>query len=122
MGAGHPVLQNFTTESIKISDVMTYAKKGCPLSVFIIEEICRHISDEIARIIGFINPDLIVLGGDITMQEDLLKKYIIPFAHEKTSGYLKHGYFMPEIRFSQFGKFSVAAGATALLLSELMEN
>ncbi|NJK96576.1 MAG: hypothetical protein HC905_18130 [Bacteroidales bacterium] len=46
----------------------------------------------------------------------------MPYAHERTSGYLKHGYYMPEIRFSQFGKFSVAAGATALLLSELMEN
>ncbi len=117
-----PILKDFAIEEIKIADIMQYVKKGCALSTFVIEEICKLIADEIARIIGFINPDLIVIGGDITMQEDLLKKYIIPFAHEKTSGYLKYGYFMPEIRFSQFGKFSVAAGATALLLSELMEN
>ena len=122
LGADHPILQSFAIEGIKISEIMNFAKKGCPISIFVIEEICKLIADEIARIVGFINPDLIVLGGDITMQEDLLKKYIIPFAHEKTSGYLKHGYFMPEIRFSQFGKFSVSAGATALLLSELMEN
>ncbi len=122
MGDDHPLLQNSKIEDIKISDVMNFAKKGCPLSTFTIEEICKVIADEIARTVGFINPDLIVLGGDITLQEDLLRKYIIPFAHEKTSGYLKHGYYMPEIRFSQFGKFSVAAGATALLLSELIEN
>jgi glucokinase len=122
LGTAHPILQNSKAEVIKISDVMNFAKQGCQLSDFIIEEICKVIADEIARIVGFINPDLIVLGGDITLQEDLLRKYIIPFAHEKTSGYLKHGYYMPEIRFSQFGKFSVAAGATALLLSELIEN
>lgn len=122
LGNTHPVLENSEAGEIKISDIMTFHKKGCQLSTFVIEEICKVIADEIARIIGFINPDLIVLGGDITMQEDLLKKYIIPFAHEKTSGYLKHGYYMPEIRFSQFGKFSVAAGSTALVLSELMEN
>lgn len=122
IGSHHPILQSFSIEEIKIAEIMNFAKKGCPLSAFVIEEICKLIADEIARIVGFINPDLIVLGGDITLQEDLLKKYIIPFAHEKTSGYLKHGYFMPEIRFSQFGKFSVAAGATALVLSELMEN
>jgi predicted NBD/HSP70 family sugar kinase len=122
LGSNHPILQNSAIEDIKISDIMSFTKQGCQLSTFVIEEICKLISDEISRIVGFINPDLIVLGGDITLQEDLLKKYIIPFAHEKTSGYLKQGYFMPEIRFSQFGKFSVAAGATALLLSELMEN
>lgn len=122
LGSDHPLLQNAKPEDIKISEVMNLAKKGCQLSTFIVEEICKVIADEIARIAGFINPDLIILGGDITLQEDLLRKYIIPFAHEKTSGYLKHGYFMPEIRFSQFGKFSVAAGATALLLSELIEN
>lgn len=122
LGSDHPILNQFSAEQIKIADVMNYAKQGCPISTFVIEEICKLIADEIARIIGFINPDLIVIGGDITMQEDLLKKYIIPFAHEKTSGYLKHGYYMPEIRFSQFGKFSVAVGATALLLCELMEN
>lgn len=122
LGTNHPILQKFKTDEIKIADIMQFAKQGCALSSFVIEEICKVIADEIARTIGFINPDLIILGGDITMQEDLLKKYIIPYAHEKTSGYLKHGYFMPEIRFSQFGKFSVAAGATAILLTELMEN
>jgi predicted NBD/HSP70 family sugar kinase len=122
MGSDFPILHSFKADDVKISDIMAFAKQGCQLSMFVIEEICRLIADEITRIVGFLNPDLIVLGGDITMQEDLLKKYIIPFAHEKTSGYLKHGYYMPEIRFSQFGKFSVSAGATALVLSELLEN
>lgn len=122
LGTDHAILQNTGMDDIKIADIMNHAKKGCGLSSFVIEEICKVIADEIARTVGFINPDLIVLGGDITMQEDLLRKYIIPFAHEKTSGYLKHGYYMPEIRFSQFGKFSVSAGATAIMLSNLMEN
>lgn len=122
LGSDHPILQNIAIEQIKIADIMQFEKQGCPIATFVIEEICKVIADEIARIIGFINPNLIVIGGDITMQEDLLKKYIVPYAHEKTSGYLKQGYYMPEIRFSQFGKFSVAAGATALLLSELMES
>jgi len=123
LGSGHLLLNQFTNiEDIKISDIMNYEKQGCGISTFVIEEICKLIADEIARIIGFINPDLIVIGGDITMQETLLKKYIVPYAHERTTSYLKHGYYMPEIRFSQFGKFSVAAGATALILSELMDN
>jgi N-acetylglucosamine repressor len=123
LGAHHPLLiHTKDVNSIKIVDVMNFEKQGCLISIFILEEICKLIADEIARIIGFINPDLIVIGGDITMQEDLLKKYIIPYAHEKTTLYLKHGYYMPEIRFSQFGKFSVSMGATAVILSELMEN
>jgi predicted NBD/HSP70 family sugar kinase len=123
LGSGHLLLNQFTNiEDIKISDIMNFEKQGCGISTFVIEEICKLIADEIARIIGFINPDLIVIGGDITMQEALLKKYIVPYAHERTTSYLKHGYYMPEIRFSQFGKFSVAVGATALILSELMDN
>jgi predicted NBD/HSP70 family sugar kinase/predicted transcriptional regulator len=121
LGTDHLILQKNEIENIKIADIMQFAKQNCALSINVIEEICKIIADEIARTIGFINPDLIVLGGDITMQEEILKKYIVPFTHEKTTGYLKHGYFMPEIRFSQFGKFSVAAGATALLFSELMD-
>lgn len=122
LGSDHPILKIIAAENVKIADIMQYARQGCKLSVFVIEEICKVIADEIVRIVGFLNPDLIVIGGDITMQEDLLKKYIVPYSHEKTSSYLRQGYHMPEIRFSQFGKFSVAAGASALLISELMEN
>lgn len=123
LGTDHLLLKEYPNhEEIKLGEIMKLSEKGCQISTFVIEEICKLISDEIARIIAFVNPHLVVIGGDITMQEGLVKKYIIPYAHEKTTTYLKQGYYMPEIRFSQFGKFSVAAGATAIVLSEIIES
>ncbi|NJK96575.1 MAG: ROK family protein [Bacteroidales bacterium] len=64
LGPDHPVLKHNAAEDVKISDIMQFARQDCSLSTFVIEEICKVIADEIARTIGFINPDLIVIGGE----------------------------------------------------------
>jgi len=108
--------------SISFKKLADYAFEGCKLSAYAINRICDLISEEIARITGLLNPNLIVLGGDITCRHELLSVFILPGAIRKTGKMTRLGFELPKISFSSFGEFSVAMGATALILSKILHN
>lgn len=122
-GAEYPLVQeNERPEEISFRKLADYAFNGCKLSAFAAERICDHISDEIARITGLLNPNLIVIGGEITCRHELLTRFILPGSASKTGKLADMGFVLPEISFSGFGEFSVAMGATAMILSKILRS
>lgn len=104
----------------EIPQVVQQASLGCPLNIFVIHQLMTFIAEEIIRIVGFINPEAIILGGDLVKPEWLIKNYLEPFLKKKSEHLQALGYQLPTISYSQHGKYSVALGATALVLNEFM--
>ena len=120
-GNDFPLIRdNANPGSVSFKKIVDYAFDGCRLSTYTVHKICDLISEEIARITGMLNPNLIVIGGDITCRPELLTAFILPEASRKTGKMAKLGYVLPSISFSSFGEFSVAMGATAMILSKIL--
>ncbi len=120
-GNDFPLIRdNADPGSVSFKKIVDYAFDGCRLSTYTVHKICDLISEEIARITGMLNPNLIVIGGDITCRPELLTAFILPEANRKTGKMAKLGYVLPSISFSSFGEFSVAMGATAMILSKIL--
>jgi len=69
-----------------------------------------------------LNPNLIVLGGDITCSNELLSGRILPRTARKASKMIKMGFVLPEICFSSYGEYSVAIGTTAMILRKVIKS
>lgn len=108
------------TESFEIADLVEEATNGCPLSDFVIRSLMSFIGDEIIRIVGFLNPEEIILGGDLVNSDWLIDAYLSPFLKEKSIQLRPLGYQLPTLRFSPYGKYSVSLGATAIVLNEFV--
>jgi N-acetylglucosamine repressor len=123
MGEHHPLLaDHHQPGKVSFRTLVDYAKNGCMLSSRTVDKICDIISEEIARIAGLLNPNLIVLGGDITCSLELLTEQLLPRTTKKTSKMMKMGFVLPEICFSSYGEFSVAIGATAMILRKVIRS
>lgn len=123
MGTDHALLNdNHTPEKVSFRTLLEYSKKGCMLSSVTVRQVCDIISEEIARIAALLNPNLIVLGGEITFSEELLTDHILPGTSKKAHEMMKMGFVLPEISFSSFGEFSVAIGSTAMILHKILRS
>ena len=120
-GTNSPVLEEYLLHgSFSISEVAKHAKKNCHFSNFILRSISKFITEEILRIIEFINPNSIVIGGDISEAEFIINDFIVPAVKKKALKiFPTAGILIPEISFSSFGIYSVSIGATALILREI---
>ncbi len=101
----------------ELSEIADFEKKGCLASRKVIIEVCDHISRELIKIIGLLNPEIIVLGGDLPDTDRFINKYIIPVVESEMSSKLHMGYLLPEIKNSIYKQYTVAMGANALVLS-----
>ena len=123
IGSNHPLLTDHPYPGrVSFRTIVDYAGRGCMLSSRVIDKICEIISEEIARLAGLLNPNLIVLGGDITCSPDLLAGRILPRTLKKAKKMTKMGFVLPEICFSSYGEFSVAIGATAMILRKVIRS
>jgi predicted NBD/HSP70 family sugar kinase len=122
-GSNHPLIRDHENPgAVSFKKLTDYAYNGCKISAYIVNRICDLISNEIARITGLLNPNLIVIGGDITCRPEMLTDHILPAASRKTGKMAKLGFELPTICFSPFGEFSVAMGATAMILSNILHS
>jgi N-acetylglucosamine repressor len=122
-GSDSPLLREHANPTkVSFKKLAHYAFDGCKISAYAVDRICDVISDEIARITGLLNPNQIVLGGEITCRNELLTTYILPAADRKTGKMVEMGFVMPSIYFSSYAEFSVAMGATALILSKILRS
>lgn len=120
-GNNFPLIrENPQPANISFKKLADYAFDGCKISAYAVDKICDLISEEVARITGLLNPNLIVLGGDITCRSELLSERILPGAARKTGKMEIPGFDLPNICFSSFGEYSVAMGATAFILSKIL--
>jgi N-acetylglucosamine repressor len=122
-GRNHPLLSDKNNlKTVSFKKIVDYALAGCKISTYVVDKICNLVCKEITRLTGLLNPNLIVLGGDITCHEELLTSYILPGTKKMTREMLKMGFVLPLICFSNYGEFSVSMGATAMILSKILRN
>jgi predicted NBD/HSP70 family sugar kinase len=112
MGAENP-------DSVQISDLFLYAKKGCVLSNEVLSALCKQVASEISRMIGLFDPDRITLGGDLSICEHMCCSEVMH--HLKAMLQIDYPFMMtiPRMDYARSKVFAVAIGATALYLTSL---
>lgn len=93
---------------------------GCPLCCRVMDELADALAGEICRIIGFVNPRTIYIGGDLAQMEFFPRDYLFPRVTRNMESILHHGYHLPDIQFAPHGKYAAAFGANALILNKLL--
>ncbi len=120
LGSQHMLLERVQQKpNLDIEDVIACAKNGCQLSRFILQQYSQFIVEEILRIVQMLNPNVIVLGGDITDARDFILETIVKQVEEQLHDIFPSGVPTPDIQFSKFGIYSVSVGATALILRKI---
>jgi predicted NBD/HSP70 family sugar kinase len=107
-------------KSILLSQIFDYTRENDPVAKKMVESIIEFLADEILVINGFIDPELIVLGGDIALGEDLILPSLIPVFKKKNKEFLKIDDNIPRIMFSEYGNYSVAIGANAFIIRKIL--
>lgn len=105
---------------LDFSVIYSHFTRGCALAKFLLSMISDFIANEIVRIVGFINPELIVIGGEVAVDKAFLDNFIIPLVESKIEQSLNKRVLIPEIRFSVHGDYSVAMGAIANIYADFM--
>ena len=110
-----------TKADIGIEDVIDKAREECPISRDVLIHYTQFFVHEIVRIVSLLNPDLIVLGGDITDAGDLIYEEIVRGVKTRLQEIFPGGIPCPDIQFSNFGIYSVSVGATALIMRKVFQ-
>ena len=105
---------------IPLSDVFYYAREDDFIARHIVDTIVQFMAYQLMLINGFINPDLIVLGGDIAMGQDLILNPLINELQKRNKEFLEIDYNIPRIMFSEYGNYSVAMGANAVIIRKVL--
>ena len=106
---------------VGIEDVIAMARKKCPISRDVLIHYTQFIVHEIVRIVALLNPNVIVLGGDITDARDMIYEDIVRGVKVRLQEIFPGGFASPDIQFSKFGIHSVSVGATALILRKIFQ-
>lgn len=106
----------------QIPEIYFYSKKGCALSLYVLRGLSKLISKEIGRITGLLDPEKIILGGELSICEDFICSEI-----RKDLGEWIHKSFpfkinVPEVDYARNKIFSPSIGATAMYLSSKLNN
>jgi len=91
--------------------VFEAAKQKDEVSKVVIQKYLEYLSEGVANIINILQPDVIVIGGEISKEGDNLIKQLRDLVYEKV--YSKE-VSMPEIKTAQTGSASVMIGAAML--------
>jgi glucokinase len=95
----------------QVMEVFHQARLGDPAAVAVVDRAARHLGLALANVVNLLNPDLIVLGGDLIHAQDLflpriqaeLARHVLPEIHASL-----------EVRFSALGFDGGLVGAACL--------
>ena len=105
---------------IPLLPIFKYARQEDTIAREIVNTIIQFLAYQLMLINGFINPDMIVLGGDIAIGQDLILNPLIDEFNKRNREFLEIDYNIPEIIFSEYGNYSVAMGANAVVLRKVL--
>lgn len=105
---------------LNLKEAIQNAQQGQNISKWILTQWANAITTTINTIIGLLNPDQIILGGDIAQSDWLVNQMIKPEIKRIMTEQFPEAIVPPRIEISQFGVHSVSMGATALVLREIM--
>jgi predicted NBD/HSP70 family sugar kinase len=122
-GSEAPAIQELNRQKdVLFSDLLKCSMENPRVANFVFRNIGSIVSKKIIDIVALINPELIVIGGDIAQVSFFIKEYLMPYVKRKSVELFPAGISLPPIIFSRFGIFSVSVGATALILSEIFKE
>ncbi len=122
-GAEAPAIQALSQQKdVLFSDLLKCSLKNPRVANFVFRNIGSIVSKKIIDIVALVNPELIVIGGDISQVSFFIKEYLKPYVKRKSAELFPTGISLPPIEFSKFGIYSVSVGATALLLREIFSK
>ena len=119
--SGSPLRHWLETERyISLAYIFDLARKEDHVAEEMVNTIIQFLAYQLLLINGFINPDLIVLGGDIAMGQDLILEPLVEEFKKRNMEFLKIDYNIPQIMFSEYGNYSVAMGANAVIIRKVL--
>jgi predicted NBD/HSP70 family sugar kinase len=96
-------------------DIFTAARRGEPLARTIVDSIARRIAAHIAPVAAVADPELVVLGGGIGMNGDLLLEPVRALLRDWLP-------YPPRVEISSLGESAVLMGAVATGLQSALDN
>ncbi|MBD3224145.1 MAG: ROK family protein [Caldithrix sp.] len=99
-----------------ISEVLQYALKHDAGAQFLLREAAKRIADQIKDLINLLDPEAVVIGGDITEARDFIEPVFNKRLTEVNPSGQKR---QVPIHFSPFHKYTGAVGAATLVLHQM---
>ena len=96
-------------------DIFTAARRGDSLAQTIVELVSRRIAANIAPVAAVADPELVVLGGGLGMNGDLLLEPVRELLREWLP-------YPPRVEISSLGESAVLMGAVATALQSALDN
>ncbi|HLV01051.1 MAG TPA: ROK family protein, partial [Acidobacteriota bacterium] len=110
---------DISPSSMRVTEVFERARQGNPAAQAVLERAGKALGLAISNLIHLFNPEIIVLGGDLIVGEDLLLPIIREQVAQLTLPYLDE---LPEIVVSRLGLDIRLRGAAALAFRELLAD
>jgi predicted NBD/HSP70 family sugar kinase len=104
-----------STPPYNARDIFTAARRGDPLARTIVDLVARRIAAHIAPIAAVADPELVVLGGGLGMNGDLLLEPVRALLREWLP-------YPPHVEISSLGESAVLMGAVATGLQSALDN
>ena len=103
---------------ITLKNVTKEYNKGNKIAVQLVENIAVVLAKGLVPLVNILNPDLIIIVGDINRAQDKLYKIIIKELKNRTFGNLSDSL---NIVSSSFGKESANKGAVSFLMENILK-
>ena len=103
-------------EKITTDTLLKAAKQRDELALRILEDLGEILGDEIIRMVSLLNPELVILGGDIAEIEEYILDPIRKMIRRKTLAAVADAV---TVEISTYSKYAVAAGAASLILQQV---
>ena len=101
--------------SVTLADVDEQAKLGDLTSIFVLKEVAKELGNKIVELINLLNPEVVVIGGDIYDAEEFFAPIMRDRVNKKVISEVVQD---TKIKFSPFGVYSGAIGGCALILKK----
>jgi len=106
-------------ENIKLSDIISYAKSGDSGAIYILKEIAKEFGKIVVQFVDLLNPELVIIGGDICEAEEFIKPIIRKsILNDVISEYAQN----TRLKFSQFKSYSGAIGGASIIFQKFFIN
>ena len=109
---------NLTEKNLKAWEIYGEYNKGNKIAVQLVENIAVVLAKGLVPLVNILNPDLIIIVGDINRAQDKLYKIIIKELKNRTFGNLSDSL---NIVSSSFGKESANKGAVSFLMENILK-
>ena len=106
---------NKDEKKITVSDIIKSAKAGDSGAIYVLKELAKEFGKKIVQFVDLLNPELVIIGGDICEAEEFIKPIIRKsILNDVISEFTQN----TRLKFSQFKSFSGAMGGASLIFQK----